>query len=172
MIRTRTSPAPPAGDAISVSPSTTLSTRAANASGGIAGDSTAPGSTAAGADGPPSSSCPARTAATARPAAAKVRRRIGRWCLPGPAICVGMEGGGGTSPTGYWSDWLDGTYQWETWHLHTLIPWVDAHFRTMQGVRGAIGAALGSTGELDYAEHSPGLFRSIATFSGLVDTQA
>jgi len=86
------------------------------------------------------------------------------------AIFVDMDGGD-QGATGYWSDWLDGTYQWETWHIKTLIPWVDKHFRTMQHVRGAMGVSLGSTGALDYAEHNPGLFKSIATFSGLVDTQ-
>lgn len=94
---------------------------------------------------------------------------IGDYAKKFPAIFVEFDAGD-KGATGYWSDWLDGSYQWETWHTKTLFPWVDAHFRT-SGVRGAIGVSLGSTGALDYAEHNPGLFRSIATFSGLVDTQ-
>jgi S-formylglutathione hydrolase FrmB len=94
---------------------------------------------------------------------------IGTYARNFPAIFVDFDGGD-KGVTGYWSDWLDGTYQWETWHTKTLFPWVDAHFRTT-GVRGAIGVSLGSTGALSYAERHPGLFRSIATFSGLVDTQ-
>ena len=87
-----------------------------------------------------------------------------------PVIFVDFDGGN-RGKTGFWSDWLDGTYQWETWHVHTLIPWVDAHFRTQRGVRGAMGASLGATGILDYEEHNPGLFRALGSFSGLVDTQ-
>jgi diacylglycerol O-acyltransferase/trehalose O-mycolyltransferase len=94
---------------------------------------------------------------------------IGTYSAKFPAIFVDMDAGDKPNP-GYWSDWLDGKYQWETWHIHTVVPWVDAHFRT-SGIRGAIGVSLGSTGALDYAEHNPGLFKSVASFSGWVDTQ-
>src|SRR3954466_3774835 len=80
MTRTRTTPSPPAGRASGGAPATPLPARGAKASDGCAGDSTAPGSTAAGGSGCPSSSRPARIAATANPAAASVRRRMPRFC--------------------------------------------------------------------------------------------
>jgi S-formylglutathione hydrolase FrmB len=99
-----------------------------------------------------------------------VNSDIGRYSARFPAIFVDMAAGDQPN-AGYFSDWLDGSYQWESWHVRTVIPWVDAHFRTIKGDRAAIGVSIGGTGALNYQEHHPGLFRTIASFSGLVDTQ-
>jgi len=99
-----------------------------------------------------------------------VNTDIGTYSAKFPAIFVDMAAGD-KPKTGFFSNWLDGSYQWETWHVHTVIPWVDKHFRTIKGDRAAMGVSIGSTGALDYAEHNPGLFKAIATFSGWVDTQ-
>ena len=79
--------------------------------------------------------------------------------------------GGHDHLAGYFADWHDGSFQWETYHVERLIPWVDEHFRTLPGARGAVGASMGSLGALGYAARHPGLFQSVFTISGVVDTQ-
>lgn len=95
---------------------------------------------------------------------------VGTYSGKFPAIFVDFASG--TPPAAsYFCDWRDGTYQWESWHTRTVIPWVNKHFRTIPSKTAAIGVSLGSTGALGYQERHPGLFKTIATFSGLVDTQ-
>ncbi|MCW2681882.1 MAG: esterase-like protein [Frankiales bacterium] len=87
-----------------------------------------------------------------------------------PAIYVFPEGGY-KSEAGFFSDWYDGSYQWETFHTQVLVPWIDRTYRTLPGARAAIGASMGSVGALGYAARHPGLFQSVTTISGFVDTQ-
>jgi S-formylglutathione hydrolase FrmB len=95
---------------------------------------------------------------------------IGSYSAQFPAIFVDMASGN-PPIAGYFSDWQDGSYQWEKWHVHTVMPWIDAHLRTIRGDNAAVAVSEGATGALNYAEHNPGLFRVVASFSGLVDTQ-
>jgi diacylglycerol O-acyltransferase / trehalose O-mycolyltransferase len=99
-----------------------------------------------------------------------VHTDIGTYSARFPAIFVDMDAGD-LPRTGFFSDWYDHSYQWETWHIHTVMPWVNRHFRTVKGDNAAIGVSLGGTGALDYAEHNPGLFKAVASLSGWVDTQ-
>ena len=87
-----------------------------------------------------------------------------------PAIFVFPDGGVGPD-AGWFSDWRDGTWQWETWHIQTVLPWIDAHFRTDPTKRAIAGASMGANGALEYAGRHPELFRTAAAFSGWDDTQ-
>ena len=76
---------------------------------------------------------------------------------------------GGRLPIGL--DWADGTHPQETFVIETLIPFVDAHYRTLAD--GAQRAAAGfSAGGLDatvFAARHPDLFAAAGSFSGFVD---
>ncbi len=87
------------------------------------------------------------------------------------AIFVMPEGGYGGN-AGYFTDWKDGSFSWETWHTKHLVPWVDRKFRTIRGARAAVGASMGAQGALSYAARHPGLFKSVLSISGLVNTSS
>lgn len=87
-----------------------------------------------------------------------------------PVIIV-MPDGGHNSLAGWYSDWFDGTYQWETYHLGVLRSWVDHHLRTIVGDDAIAGLSMGGFGAMSYAARHPGMFRAAASFSGAVDTQ-
>lgn len=86
-----------------------------------------------------------------------------------PAIFVMPEGGYGHN-AGMFADWKDGSFDWETFHVDHVIPWVDRKFRAMPRVRAAAGVSMGSLGVLDYATRHPGLFQAVLSISGIVDT--
>jgi S-formylglutathione hydrolase FrmB len=87
-----------------------------------------------------------------------------------PVIVV-MPDGGNTPDAGWYSDWLDGSRQWESFHINALVPWVDANFRTLgNGHRMIAGFSMGGFGAMSYAARHPGLFKAAAAFSGIVDT--
>lgn len=86
-----------------------------------------------------------------------------------PVIIVMPDGGKGGN-AGWYSDWADGSRQWEQFHT-SLIPWVDAHYRTLgAGHRMIAGFSMGGFGAMSYAARHPGLFKVAAAFSGIVDT--
>ena len=87
-----------------------------------------------------------------------------------PVIIV-MPDGGHDSQAGWYSNWLDGSYQWETYHLGVLESWVDHHLRTVAGDDAVAGLSMGGFGAMSYAARHPGMFRAAASFSGAVDTQ-
>lgn len=86
------------------------------------------------------------------------------------AIFVMPDGGGGTT-AGWYSDWVDGSYQYETFHTAVLPRAVDREFRT-QGKkhRAVAGLSMGGFGALSYTARHPGLFRATASYSGFADT--
>jgi diacylglycerol O-acyltransferase / trehalose O-mycolyltransferase / mycolyltransferase Ag85 len=81
------------------------------------------------------------------------------------AIVVMPDGG----PGGWYTNWPDGTEQWETYHLRHLIPAVDKRFRTIpgRGHRAVAGFSMGGYGALDYAARRPDLFVAAGGFSAL-----
>jgi S-formylglutathione hydrolase FrmB len=88
-----------------------------------------------------------------------------------PLIVVMPDGG----YDGSYSDWY-GLLQgqggpvpaWETFHVHELIPWVDASFPTRadRGDRFIAGLSAGGGGSTHYAADNPGLFGAVGSFSG------
>ena len=76
---------------------------------------------------------------------------------------------GGHLPAG--RDWVDGTHPQETYVIGTLIPWIDAHYRTIAngGHRAAGGFSAGGLNATIFAARHPELFAAAATFSGFLD---
>ncbi len=89
-------------------------------------------------------------------------------------IVVMPDGGGRDSESGWYSDWVDGSREWETFHIDRVVPWVDAHLETLAGRehRAVMGLSMGGFGALSYAGRHPDVFGAAASFSGALDTQA
>lgn len=69
--------------------------------------------------------------------------------------------------SGQWYDYEDGSYQFETYVLEHLIPYVDAHFRTIADRKGRVVAGLsnGGYGTLHFAGKRPDLFVAAGAMS-------
>jgi S-formylglutathione hydrolase FrmB len=87
-----------------------------------------------------------------------------------PVIVV-MPDSGKNADAGWYSDWADGSRQWETFHMDVLPKYMDATFRTGgAGHRLIAGLSMGGFGTMSYAARHPGMFKAAASFSGAVDT--
>ena len=88
-----------------------------------------------------------------------------------PLIVVMPDGG----PDGGYADWYNwgagGPPEWETYHIDQLVPWIDAHFRTIasRAGRAVAGVSMGGGGTMHYAGDHPDMFVGAAAFSGAVD---
>ncbi len=71
---------------------------------------------------------------------------------------------------GFYSNWLDGTANWETFHLREVMPIVDRDFGASTD-RTIAGLSMGGFGAVSYTARHPSMFRATASFSGLVDTR-
>jgi S-formylglutathione hydrolase FrmB len=87
---------------------------------------------------------------------------------PYPLIIV-MPDGGRNSQAGWYSDWVDGSYQWESFHTKILPSFVNLHFRTRPDDLAIAGLSMGGFGALSYAGRHRGMFKAAASFSGAVD---
>lgn len=87
-----------------------------------------------------------------------------------PLIVV-MPDGGRSPEAGWYSDWADGSRDWETFHTSVLPTYIDATFRTLgAGHRLIAGLSMGGFGAMSYAARHPGMFEAAASFSGMLDT--
>jgi diacylglycerol O-acyltransferase / trehalose O-mycolyltransferase len=88
-----------------------------------------------------------------------------------PMIVVMPDGG----TMGWYTDWYENGRPvrpaWETYHVGELVPWVDAHFRTIAVRRGRAiaGLSMGGYGALSYAARHPATFVAAASFSGALE---
>jgi S-formylglutathione hydrolase FrmB len=88
-----------------------------------------------------------------------------------PLIVVMPDGG----RQGWYTDWYRGSRpvrpRWETYHVGELVPWVDAHFRTVAARRGRAiaGLSMGGYGALTYAARHPDVYAAAASFSGALE---
>jgi S-formylglutathione hydrolase FrmB len=88
-----------------------------------------------------------------------------------PLIVVMPEGGNG----GWYTNWVNrgagGPPEWERFHIDQLIPWLDAHYRTIAARQGraVAGLSMGGFGAMSYAARHPGLFVFAGSYSGAVD---
>jgi S-formylglutathione hydrolase FrmB len=84
---------------------------------------------------------------------------------------AGFDGDGG----GWFTNWVNGGAggppEWETFHVHQLIPWVDSNLRTIPTRRGRAIAGLsqGGFGALTYASRHPDMFSAVGSFSGAAE---
>lgn len=82
---------------------------------------------------------------------------------------VGFNGDGG-----FWfTNWVDrttshGPSQFESYLIHSLVPWVDANLRTIanRDGRAVAGLSQGGYGSAEMAARHPDMFVSMASFSG------
>jgi diacylglycerol O-acyltransferase/trehalose O-mycolyltransferase len=88
--------------------------------------------------------------------------------LPDAPIIVMPDGGHGAQ-SGWYSNWLDDQYQWETFHTHDLPDYVNSHYRTIAHDVGIAGLSMGGFGALSYAGRHQGMFKVAASFSGALD---
>jgi len=82
-----------------------------------------------------------------------------------PDIALNDDGGG------WCTDWPNGAYHWETFHIAQLIPWVDANLRTKptRAARAIAGLSQGGFCSMSYAARHPDLFSVALSYSGAPD---
>jgi S-formylglutathione hydrolase FrmB len=81
------------------------------------------------------------------------------------ALIVMPEGGA----VGFYSNWYDGSVDWEKFHLTELRRLLEHEFHA-GAPRAVAGLSMGGFGGLSYAARHPGFFQTVASYSGLVDT--
>lgn len=87
-------------------------------------------------------------------------------------LIVVMPDSGRGPDAGWYSDWVDDSRDWETFHIAVMIPYIDGAFATLgDGHRAVAGLSMGGFGAMHDAARNPGLFELAASFSGAVDTR-
>jgi S-formylglutathione hydrolase FrmB len=91
-----------------------------------------------------------------------------------PLIVVMPDAGQYGNYTNWYNDGAFGQPMWETWHIRQLVPWIDAHYRTIakRNGRATAGLSMGGGGAMSYASRHPDMFVSASSFSGAVDTNS
>jgi S-formylglutathione hydrolase FrmB len=84
-------------------------------------------------------------------------------------VLIVMPDGGANAQAGWYSNWIDGEYQWETFHTQVLPQFVNSHFRTLPSDVAIAGLSMGGFGSLSYAARHLGMFKAAASFSGADD---
>jgi S-formylglutathione hydrolase FrmB len=82
------------------------------------------------------------------------------------ALIVMPEGG----DIGFYSNWFDGSADWETFHFTELRRLLQHDFQS-GGRRAVAGLSMGGFGAFSYAARHPGLFQAAASYSGVVHTK-
>jgi S-formylglutathione hydrolase FrmB len=82
-----------------------------------------------------------------------------------PDIALNDDGGG------WCTNWPDGAYRWEMFHVDQLIPWVDNNLRTIatRAGRAIAGLSQGGFCSMSYAARHPDLFSIALAYSGVPD---
>lgn len=82
-----------------------------------------------------------------------------------PDIALNYDGGG------WCTNWPNGEYAWETFHIDQLVPWADHNLRTIRSREGRAIAGLSQGGfcAMSYAARHPDLFSSAFSYSGPPD---
>jgi enterochelin esterase-like enzyme len=84
-----------------------------------------------------------------------------------PLIAVFPDGQGVTADDSWWGDDAIGDTV-ETWFVTTLVPGVDARYRTLGAAhRGIAGLSAGGFGAVNISIHHPGMFSWVASYSGV-----
>ena len=82
-----------------------------------------------------------------------------------PDIALNVDGGG------WCTNWPNGKYRWETFHIDQLIPWVDQNLRTKptRAGRAIAGLSQGGFCSMSYAARHPDLFGTALGYSPAPD---
>jgi S-formylglutathione hydrolase FrmB len=84
-------------------------------------------------------------------------------------LIIVMPDGGHNAAAGWYSNWVDGEYQWETFHIDILPDYINRAYRTVPGDAAIAGLSMGGFGAMSYAARHPGMFKAAASFSGALD---
>lgn len=80
-----------------------------------------------------------------------------------------MPDGGANAEAGWYSNWLDGEWQYETYDIDVLQRYINSGYATEPHDIGIAGLSMGGFGALSYAARHPKMFKVAASFSGAVD---
>jgi diacylglycerol O-acyltransferase/trehalose O-mycolyltransferase len=83
-------------------------------------------------------------------------------------LIIAMPDTGRSPNAGWYADWVDGSRQWESFHMNDVIPYIEATYHG-NGKRAIAGLSMGGYGAMYYAASHPGEFKAAASFSGAVD---
>ncbi|HUY64181.1 MAG TPA: alpha/beta hydrolase family protein [Acidimicrobiales bacterium] len=86
-----------------------------------------------------------------------------------PFIVV-MPDDGANAEAGWYTNWYDGEWQYETYDIAVLQSFVNTTYATLPDHIGVAGLSMGGFGALSYAARHPHMFKVAASFSGAVDT--
>ena len=89
--------------------------------------------------------------------------------LPEPMQAIVVMPDSSHLPAG--RDWVDGAHPQETFVIKTLLPFIDAHYRTLDdgGHRAGAGFSGGGLDAVVFAARHPELFAAAGSFSGFLD---
>jgi enterochelin esterase-like enzyme len=76
---------------------------------------------------------------------------------------------------GFWANWADGSYFYEDWVVHEVMPAVQRDYRTLPCPEGCsvMGVSMGASGTMRFVFHEPERFQAAAVISGpIMDTDA
>lgn len=92
--------------------------------------------------------------------------------LPDTQQAIVVMPDGSRLPAG--RDWVDGAHPQETYVIETLLPYIDAHYRTLADGdhRAGAGFSAGGLNAMLYAARHPELFAAAGSFSGFLDPHA
>ncbi len=85
-------------------------------------------------------------------------------------LIIVLPDGGSGADAGWYTNWIDGSRQWETFHIDVMIPWLEQNLDVLgDGHRAIAGVSMGGFGTMSYSGRHPGLFAAAAGISGAVD---
>ena len=96
------------------------------------------------------------------------RTDVVRFAARYPVIVVMPDAGHNATATWY-SDSVSGAYQEETYITSVLPAFVDGHYRARRSDLGVAGLSMGGFGAMSLAARHPGMYRTAASFSGVLD---
>lgn len=88
----------------------------------------------------------------------------------GDAKVIAVMPDGGAGNPGWYSDWLDCSFQWQRYHMDVMLPYLESKLRVLgDGHRAIAGPSMGGYGAMYYSASYPDRFAAAAGFSGAVD---
>lgn len=82
-------------------------------------------------------------------------------------VMVVMPESGNGAFTDWWNYGRGGTPKWETFHVGEVLQLMERNYRAGR-IRAAMGISSGATGAMTYAARHPGMFRYVASSSGIL----
>ena len=71
-------------------------------------------------------------------------------------VIIALPDSGRNANAGWYADWIDGSRQWESFHIKDVIPYIERTFHG-NGKRAIAGLSMGGYGAMFYAASHPGM---------------